>query len=126
MHNRPRNGEHIGCAIVTQADQCSRRKVPVGGVDDRTADGKWNSMGGGDPARNMGFHVNGHCAYSIVKSALIRGIRNRCIRPGNFRVYCSGKRLEQSTCPSLIRRMAFLLGPYTRSNHPVSGNEMRR
>jgi hypothetical protein len=57
----------------------------VGSVDDRATDGEWNLVRSGDPARNMGFHVNGGCACMIMQSPLVRGTRNWGIRPGNFR-----------------------------------------
>ena len=56
-------GEHVGRAVVAQSDQRSRGKVPVGSVDDRAADGKWNFMRCGDPASDMRFHVDSNRAY---------------------------------------------------------------
>ena len=97
----------------------------MGRIDHRATHRERDFVRSGNPARNVGFHVNCDGAGFIVQSPLIRGKCNGGIDAYNFRVHRTWKHVEETTCPSGVHRKEFLPGSHPRSNDPVSCTEMR-
>ena len=86
-HHRAANRREVGRAVGTQFDDRRRWQVPIHRVDDSAADGKRNVAKGSDPGRDVRFHVHGLGACPRMQSELFRGMRDRSIHAGNFRMH---------------------------------------
>ena len=65
--DRTRHGRNVGSPTGTKPDQCRRREIGMGRIDHGATHRERDLVRSGNPARNVGFHVNGDGAGLIVR-----------------------------------------------------------
>jgi hypothetical protein len=116
---------NIGAAIGAHADKGSGWNLTVSRIDDDTHCGEGQLVLGGDPRREMRFHVNRGRPGRSVQFPLPCRLGDRFIDTGNWGMNGARNHAQQLARPDRIRGADAMRFANGRGDDPISGAQMR-